>query len=117
MPFPFLPVGAALALGVLVGAFAGFGLALRLVDRAALTARSSIAPGIVSGLRNWNRQAQPAGRTSSRGAGEPPLAPLTMLAWPHPEPDAPQAPLEELQASILEEIDHANVPTEPVHRP
>ena len=54
MPFPFLPFGALLAVAVLGGAFAAFALALRLLDRAGLTARRSIASGIAAGLRGWS---------------------------------------------------------------
>ena len=75
MPFPFLPVGLMLALAVLGGAFAAFGLALHLLDRAALTARTSIAPGIVSGMRNWTHQ-QPLDRRVSSPTPEPALGPL-----------------------------------------
>jgi hypothetical protein len=55
MPFPFLPFGALLALAVLGGAFAVFGAVLRLVDRAALSARNTIAPTVVRGLRGWSQ--------------------------------------------------------------
>jgi hypothetical protein len=55
MPFPFLPFGALLALGVLGGAFAVFGAVLRLFDRAALSARNTIAPTVVRGLRGWSQ--------------------------------------------------------------
>jgi hypothetical protein len=55
MPFPFLPFGALLALAVLGGAFAIFGAVLRLFDRAALSARNTIAPTVVRGIRGWSQ--------------------------------------------------------------
>ena len=81
MPFPFLPAGVILALAVLGGAFAAFGLALHLLDRAALTARRSIAPGLVSGMRNWTNQ-QPRGHRVSSPTQEPALGPLPVGRGP-----------------------------------
>ncbi len=111
MPFPFLPAGIVLALAVLGGAFAGFGLALHLLDRAALTARTSIAPGIVSGMRNWTHQQQRSGRVSSPAA-EPALGPLPVrhgpdVAVPKPVDSTP----------IVDELDVApELPLERVRR-
>ena len=91
MPFPFLPAGAVLALAVLVGAFALFGLALRGLDRAATSARHSIAPGLVAGLRQWSHPRQEPSRPVSSS------------------PAAPDADIEEVAAP-------ASVTTQPVHR-
>lgn len=63
MPFPFLPLGAALAIAVLGGAFALFWWAVRALDRAAssardaITGRVAVAPGLVAGLRTWGHDA------------------------------------------------------------
>jgi hypothetical protein len=54
MPFPFLPVGVALALAVLGGALALFGLALKALDWTIDTAKGSMLGGVVSGLRTWD---------------------------------------------------------------
>ena len=89
MPFPFLPFGAMLALAVLGGAFAAFALALRLLDRAGLTARRSIASGLVAGLRGWYDSGEPSGPSGS------------------------------LDVEAFEEVDHEappDVPLERVHR-
>jgi len=53
MPFPFLPGGALLAMGVLGGALIVFGLVLRAMDRAVTASRHSMLPGLVSGFRTW----------------------------------------------------------------
>jgi hypothetical protein len=53
MSFPFLPGGAILAVFALGTVLAAFGLTLRFLDRAALEVKSSIVPGVVSGLREW----------------------------------------------------------------
>jgi hypothetical protein len=72
MPFPFLPLGWVLAVAVLLVALILFGLALRAMDRAATRVagelRTTVLPGLVSGLRGW----QPA--TPARAAS---LAPST----------------------------------------
>lgn len=79
MPFPFLPLGAALAIGVLGGAFALFWLALRALDRAAASARDAVsgrvavAPGLVAGLRTWGRDA--GGEDARAGGDEVPDGP------------------------------------------
>ncbi|MDQ3128841.1 MAG: hypothetical protein M3Q66_10380 [Chloroflexota bacterium] len=58
MPFPFLPGGGILAIAVLVGALAIFGLAIVAVDRAAGRAvgalRGGMLPGIVAGWHGWS---------------------------------------------------------------
>lgn len=54
MPFPFFFGGAALALAVLGGALALFGLALKALDWTIDTAKGSMLSGIVSGMRNWD---------------------------------------------------------------
>jgi hypothetical protein len=82
MPFPFLPFGAILALAVLGGAFAIFGAALRLLDRAALSARNTIAPTIVHGLRTWSRQPDiPRPISASAMEANDPSSPLNLDAW------------------------------------
>ena len=53
MPFPFLPAGALLAIGVLSGAYLVFALVIRATDRALSGLRGSMLPAVVSGLRTW----------------------------------------------------------------
>jgi hypothetical protein len=69
MPFPFLPAGALVAIVVLLGGLTAFGIGMRSIDRAATRAttalRLSILPGVVSGLRQWER------RVDRRAATEP----------------------------------------------
>ena len=113
MPFPFLPAGLVLAVAVLGGAFAGFGLALKLIDRTALTARTSIAPGIVTGLRNWSHQ-QEARPTSSPAASEPALGPLPPVSGGGR--GAPPAAHPAGSQPIVDEVDVQGVPTQPVRR-
>jgi hypothetical protein len=66
MAFPFIPGGLLLALAVLGGTMALFGLALKALDWTIDTARGSAVAGIVSGLRD--RQ-MPGG--SSQGMARP----------------------------------------------
>jgi hypothetical protein len=72
MPFPFLPAGLVLAAAVLASAYAVFTLFLRVFDRAAFTARNSIAPGIVAGLRTWSHDPLADRVTSSPAAAQAP---------------------------------------------
>src|SRR4051812_22859320 len=104
MPFPFLPFGALLAAAVLATAFALFGGLLKLLDRAALTARSSIAPGIVAGMRTWGHRDERAA-TVSPGAMS-----VAVEAGDSVGPSAPVATL------VVEELTAAAVATERVHR-
>ena len=116
MPFPFLPLGAALALAVLGGAFALFGLLLRLADRAALAARDSVASGLVAGLRRWGMDAGRPAPISSPVAGEAALGAFVFPRGPGPssgpgggatpdEPDAaPGALIEELTGPASTEV-------------
>jgi hypothetical protein len=53
MPFPFLPGGALLAIGVLSGAYLVFAAAIKASDRALSGLRGSMLPAVVSGLRTW----------------------------------------------------------------
>ena len=78
MPFPFLPIGAVVAAAVLGGAYAVFAGLLRLVDRAALTVRDSIAPGVVAGMRNWSRTEPFARRASSPPPSGPSLGAIRL---------------------------------------
>ena len=71
MPFPFIPAGVVLALAVLGGAFALFGLALRGLDRAATSARHSIAPGLVAGMRQWSHDRHEPTRPVSSSPAPP----------------------------------------------
>lgn len=73
MPFPFLPAGVALALAVLGGALALFGLALKALDWTIDTARSSMLGGVVSGLRTW--EARSSARRARRAIS--PMSPLS----------------------------------------
>lgn len=73
MPFPFIPIGVVLALAVLGGAFALFALAFRGLDRAATSARHSIAPGLVAGMRQWaDSRGEPSRPVSSSPAAPGP---------------------------------------------
>ena len=75
MPFPFLPLGWLLAVAVLVAALTLFGLALRAMDRAttrlADDLRTTVLPGLVSGLSHWQPAAdrQPALAPTGRAPG------------------------------------------------
>jgi hypothetical protein len=69
MPFPFLPLGALLALAVLGGALAVFGAALKALDWTIDAARGSMLSGVVSGIRNWD--GVPRSGTGSPNASEP----------------------------------------------
>jgi hypothetical protein len=53
MPFPFMPLGALLALAVLGGALAIFGVALKALDWTIDAARGSMLGGVISGIRDW----------------------------------------------------------------
>jgi hypothetical protein len=55
MPFPFIPGGLALALAVLGGAIALFGLGLKALDWGIDSTQRTVLPGIVSGIRDWQR--------------------------------------------------------------
>ncbi len=72
MPFPFYWIGAFVA-----GAFLGtvltiFGLSLRLLTRTTSEVRSSILPGLVSGMRDWAaEQGTVVRRIVSPGGSEP----------------------------------------------
>ncbi len=110
MPFPFLPAGLVLAAAVLASAFALFTLFLRLFDRAAFTARNSIAPGIVAGLRTWSHDPLAERMASSPAAEQAPgLRPA----------DAARAAADAPSAGIVElvDLDDAGaVPMETVRR-
>ncbi len=58
MPFPFIPGGLALALAVLGGTMVLFGLALKALDWGIDSTRRTVLPGIVSGMRDWQRPAE-----------------------------------------------------------
>lgn len=68
MPFPFWWVGAMVAAIVLGTAFTLFGVATRLLARAADEIRDSVLPGLVSGLRDWTRYPPPRQVVSSARA-------------------------------------------------
>lgn len=107
MPFPFLPAGLVLAAAILGSAYALFTLFLRAFDRAAFTARNSIAPGIVAGLRTWSHDPVPERRASSRAAAE---AQATRPA------NFARAAADEPNAEIVELDDAGAVPMETVRR-
>jgi hypothetical protein len=70
MPFPFFPGGALLALAVLGGAMALFGLALKALDWSIDGVKGSMLSGVVSGLRDWERGSHaPTASTGSTGSG------------------------------------------------
>ena len=69
MPFPFFPGGALLAIAVLGGAMAVFGLALKALDWTIDGVKGSMLSGVVSGLRDWERGSQaPAASTGPPGS-------------------------------------------------
>ena len=70
MPFPFMPLGALLALAVLSAALAVFGAALKALDWTIDAARGSMLSGVVSGIRNWDA-APRRSATGSPNAPEP----------------------------------------------
>jgi hypothetical protein len=70
MPFPFMPLGALLALAVLSGALAVFGAALKALDWTIDAARGSMLSSVVSGIRNWDA-APRRSATGSPDAAEP----------------------------------------------
>ena len=80
MPFPFVPVGIVLAAAVLSVAYAIFATVLRVLDRAALTVRNSIAPGVVAGLRTWSQHQPEVRRVSSQAGTDTGLGPFPPLA-------------------------------------
>jgi hypothetical protein len=89
MPFPFIPGGLALALAVLGGTMALFGLALKALDWSIDSMRRTVLPGIVSGIRDWQRPEEP---------GEPPLRPAIMSTdLPVEESGAPLTHLERVE--------------------
>ncbi len=61
MTLAFYPLGAFLAGLVLGAVFTLFAVGLRVLDRAATRAESSILPGMVAGFRDWSN-----GRRASR---------------------------------------------------
>jgi hypothetical protein len=125
MPFPFLPGGLLLALTVLGGAFAVFAAALNLLDRAASSARGSIAAGLEAGLRTWGQSRQGERGASAPGAGEPALGPFRLAgvrpwgtgrrrnAWPG-EVVASEADDDSPASAELEEIDAGGASTQRV---
>jgi hypothetical protein len=72
MPFPFIPGGALLALAVLGGALAIFGVALKALDWTIDAARGSMLGGVVSGIRNWEL---PSRRFTPRSPAASPAGP------------------------------------------
>jgi hypothetical protein len=73
MPFPFFPGGALLAIAVLGGAMAVFGLALKALDWTIDGVKGSMLSGMVSGLRDWERRSQaPDASTGPAGSGGEP---------------------------------------------
>jgi hypothetical protein len=64
MPFPFMPIGALLALAVLSGALAIFGAALKALDWTIDTVRGSMLNGMVAGIRDWDDRSQRSRRRS-----------------------------------------------------
>ncbi len=120
MPFPFLPLGAALALTVLGGAFALFSVLLHLADRAALAARDSVAPGLIAGWRRWGPDSSPA-RATSPQPGEPPaLVAFQPSRATHREagPGEVGSPDEQenTAGAIMEELPNPAAADVPVHR-
>jgi hypothetical protein len=104
MPFPFIPGGALLALAVLGGAFALFGLALKALDWTIDATRASMLNGVVSGMRDGERRSRRVARPISTATSTPPAAP-----YPVAQPE---------EAATIPEVDTEYVvPTEPVHRP
>jgi hypothetical protein len=75
MPFPFLPLGWLLAVAVLVAALTVFGLVLRAMDRAVTRAtgelRTTVLPGLVTGLRQWQPAPPRRGAAVSAASASP----------------------------------------------
>jgi hypothetical protein len=69
MPFPFLPGGVLLAIGVLSGAYVVFAVAIRATDRALSGLRSSMLPTVVSGLRTWRESSPVIAASTSPASG------------------------------------------------
>lgn len=94
MPFPFIPGGALLALAVLGGAMALFGVALRALDWTIDTARGSMLGGIVSGLRGWEQR---------QGKPDPGATPPSTQSSAPPQDELP--PTEEIGAAAAVEVE------------
>ena len=130
MPFPFLPGGLLLALTVLGGAFAVFGAALHLLDRAASSARGTIATGLAAGIRSWSRdgrseQTQGPGGHASASATDDALRPFRLVgvrARSNPDPSAgastggQEEPGPGPSRAVVEEVVSGGAATDPVHR-
>ena len=100
MPFPFLPGGLLLALSVLGGALAIFGVLLHLLDKAASSARGSIAAGLEAGLRTWSHDRSGQARSGSSSAGELELRPFRLVGVePRPGPSGTESELLNDQAA------------------
>jgi hypothetical protein len=95
MPFPFFPGGLVLAIVVLGGAFVLFGVALRVLDRAAGAMRFSVASGLVAGMRQW------------APAPEPPVGAPPAEAPPAAEPpgSAREQTMEDLPESAIRDLE------------
>ena len=95
MPFPFIPGGVILALSVLGGAIAIFGVALKALDWSIDGIKGSMLNGVVSGLRDWESRSQRrTRRVSSDSTGSPgATSPESSMLDPDPV-DAGSIPLE-----------------------
>ena len=105
MQFPFFPGGALLAIAVLGGAMALFGLALKALDWTIDGVKGSMLSGVVSGLRDWERGSQaPVASTSSPGSvGQP-------------SPDAPTLDAEDDAGADLVALERVHPNEAPHHR-
>jgi hypothetical protein len=70
MPFPFLPIGAIVAVTVLVSSFAAFYVAVMAIDKTATRVFGGVVTGVVAGARRWRDETLHEVRTSS-GTPEP----------------------------------------------
>jgi hypothetical protein len=82
MPFPFIPGGVLLALSVLGGAIALFGLGLKALNWSIDGVKGSMLSGVVSGFRDWESRSQRRTRRVSPFSTEGPsgTAPESMMA-------------------------------------
>ena len=64
MPFPFVPIGAAVATAVLVGAFCLLYVTITKIDRAIVEVGGGVVGRLVAGLDDWNHERPGHGRPS-----------------------------------------------------
>ena len=96
MPFPFMPYGLLLGIGILAAVLIAFGLLLEIANRSFIEARISIGPGLVAGVQAWVREREELRPASSPSPASPtPPAALRTSATA----SAPGASIEDLTES------------------